>query len=181
MRLVRFVAEPAAWRKALIARDGGDLTLPLVAIRAITPTVREGQCISLYKLEDEAVVYRLAAAYWLIQKEPFALIAVEKDYLAEAGAVFDEAVKGSTYHPAVNDLHVDLKIETGTAALDFARVFFERGELLPVETKEIKSSIANDNSEGLVDFKGLAKAKNQQSLNNLGVLISEGVLNVTSP
>jgi hypothetical protein len=181
MRLVRFVAEPTAWRKALTIRDDGNLTLPLVAIRAITPTHREGTCISLYKLVDEDTVPRLAAAYWLKQKEPFALIAIEEEYLTEAGAVFDETVKGNTYHPDVNDLHVDLKIDTGNAAIDLARVFFERGELLAVEANEIKSSIADDNKEGLVDFKKLAKDKNIQCLNNLGDLLSGEVLVLTTP
>lgn len=181
MWLVRFVAEPQEWRKALARRDDeGPGVLPLIALRALTPTMREQSRISLYRLADEAEAASLAAAFWFSTKEQFALVGVSEDALLAAGGTLENKEPGTTFHNDVNVNHVDLLIDNGTQAESMARLFYEQGIIIPVESKEIKKSIANDNARGAINFKKLTLKKEQPSVNKLCELIEEEYLKIES-
>jgi hypothetical protein len=157
------------------------INVPRKLTAAPTPTPREERRISLFRLAIDETPDRLAAALWLINKDPFALIAVSADVLSAAGAVFDETVKGSTYHPEVNETHVDLEVNNGDEANRYARIFYETGKLLPIEIPAIHRSIANDNKTGLIDFKKLTAEKKDPSPKKLCEIIHSAAVLLQSP
>lgn len=177
MKLVRFVSDPQGWRKAFIKRDDGSTSLPVIALRAFTPTEREGNCISLYRLDSAIPDAEIVSAWWLITGSIFTTVAVEESRLAHRGLTFTNQ-PGDTYHSRVNPLHVDLNITCSADAVAAAEEFFNHGSLMPYQDPDIHHQIANDNLNGFIDFQKLAKKKVTASQGKLADLLAKGTLSV---
>jgi hypothetical protein len=177
MKLVRFVSDPQSWIKAFIRRDDGTTTVPLMALRAFTPTDREGQCVSLYRLDATIPDAEIVSAWWLITKENFVAVSVDEDRLIARG-LSTTSPPGDTYHTRVNPLHVDLMIKSAADAVAAAEEFFLHGTLLPFQDQEIHSQIANDNNSGHIDFQQLGRKKASNSQGKLCELLAKGTLSL---
>lgn len=159
-------------RKALISRDGGSVQMPLTLLRSFTPTLREQERLSLFRVNEAAEVVRVAAAWGLVAKDPFCLMSVEEDALKQLGATF-EVTKGTTYDELVNGAHLDLVVKNGEDAFKYAQLFYQSGTLHSVEAREWKSLISDDCSHNEEALSPLFEKKNPTALANAADLFNE--------
>jgi len=160
MYLARFVVNAPEWRQAFQKRDAGTPQLPVGCLKSFMPTDSEVDHISTYQLTDLNDYMTLSAAFWLVTKGTFAIVAApERDVSAKFTL---KNTLGQTDYDVINSLHRDIKTPRAEDPLALASLFLSHGSLITIDPSEIRDRVANDNAAGLVDLYKLAKAAKGQ-------------------
>lgn len=178
MRLVRFMPATQELRKAFDQRESIPQA-PVPAIRAVMPSDRELDHISLYRIEDSESPLFILAAFSLLVKGSHILSHVDEDVIRQSGVTISDT-KGNTDSPLVNDRHVDCRFTDGAQALAVAECFY-RGTFEVYEAVEVRQQIIHDFCAGRLDLLSAAKKPEANRASTLCDLIAKGNIVIGCP
>jgi len=135
--------------------------LPMWAVMTFAAEPAEDGWISMYLADDEVTRQEVAAGMRFIRKSDSAInfIACPLERVKAAGIEVRKSI-GRTYHPRVNERHVDVHVPDFLALLALANAFLSFGEFAVVEARVVESALEASARTDQIAFSDAANPAN---------------------
>jgi hypothetical protein len=133
-----------------------DEPLPHWALSAFTPSEKDKGQLSLFAIDADIPPCAIAAAlaFNRVKVEAHLFVTADSGQLEDLGFKLSRTV-GDTDHPAVNERHYEIELQTVDQVGAAARAFIG-GEMEFVDIKEINAQLVSDARRDAIDWMHLA-------------------------